>query len=228
MSKPILIVEDEPSIATLLRYNLEQDGYATDIAINGEIAVEKAANNQYMFIILDVMLPKMGGMEVCAEIRKENKQIPIIMLTAKAEEIDKIAGLDLGADDYMTKPFSPKELIARMKAVLRRTNQDKDDGDFIVVGELELDPKRYRAHFKKQLLELTRKEFELLVYLAEHVGEILSRQQLLSAVWNYDFVGDTRIVDVHISHLRDKIELDKKNPQYIKTARGFGYKMEER
>lgn len=225
--RPILIVEDEPSIAILIQYNLEKAGYETEIVSDGEAAVIKVLNNKYGMIILDVMLPKMDGMEACKQIREHNKQIPILMLTAKTEESDKIYGLEIGADDYITKPFSPKELIARMKAVLRRTKQEKVEDATINIGDIEISPKRYRAYFKGVLLELTRKEFELLVYLAEHVGEILSREQLLSAVWNYDFVGDTRIVDVHISHLRDKIETDKKNPQYIKTVRGFGYKLEE-
>lgn len=227
MKRPILIVEDEPSIATLLQYNLEKAGYETDLVSDGEAAVAKALKNKYKLIILDVMLPKMDGMEACKQIREHDKQIPILMLTAKTDESDKIYGLEIGADDYITKPFSPKELIARMKAILRRTSQEKDKTTSIKIGDIEINPKRYRAFFKEELLELTRKEFELLVYLTQHVGEILSREQLLSAVWNYDFVGDTRIVDVHVSHLREKIETDKKNPQYIKTVRGFGYKLED-
>lgn len=227
MDKLILIVEDEPSIATLIKYNLEREGFTTEIASNGETAVELAAAKQYDLIILDVMLPKMGGMEVCQLIRETDKVIPIIMLTAKTDETDKIYGLEIGADDYITKPFSPKELLARMKVLLRRIDQGISSEKSLVNGEIKIDIRKYQAYFKGELLELTKKEFELLVYLIEHKEEVLSRQQLLSAVWNYDFVGDTRIVDVHVSHLREKIEQDKKKPLYLKTVRGYGYMMEE-
>src|SRR5690625_2328249 len=175
------------------------------------------------------MLPKMDGMEVCKTIRKNKDYIPILMLTAKDDEYDKIYGLEMGADDYLTKPFSPKELIARINAILRRTEQRTENAAPLVleVGDIKVHPDRFEAFFKGDLLELTRKEFELLVYLIQHKGQILSREQLLSSVWEYDFVGDTRIVDVQVSHLRDKIEEDSKNPKYIKTVRGFGYKLED-
>ena len=177
------------------------------------------------------MLPKMDGIEVCKTLRMNQNFVPIIMLTAKDAEYDKIHGLEMGADDYLTKPFSPKELIARINAILRRTelqtNEENNEAASINIGDLEIYPKKFEAYFKGELLELTRKEFELLVYLAEHKGQILSREQLLSSVWDYDFVGDTRIVDVQVSHLREKIEEDTKHPQYIKTVRGFGYKMED-
>lgn len=227
MNHSILIVEDEPSIVTLLKYNLEQQGFQTEIAYNGEDALQYFEENTYDLIVLDLMLPKMDGTTVCKSIRQTDPQIPIIMLTAKDTEYDKIHGLEMGADDYLTKPFSPKELIARMNAILRRTNEKAIyDKPKIQVGELIIYPQKFEAYFKNNLLELTRKQFELLVYLTQHQGDILSREQLLNAVWGFDFVGDSRIVDVQVSHLREKIEEDTKNPDYIKTMRGFGYKME--
>lgn len=232
MSRTILIVEDEPSIVTLIKYNLEKEGFTTEVAMNGEDAIKIAESNPEIdLIVLDLMLPKMDGIEVCKTLRMNQNFVPIIMLTAKDAEYDKIHGLEMGADDYLTKPFSPKELIARINAILRRTelqtNEENNEAASINIGDLEIYPKKFEAYFKGELLELTRKEFELLVYLAEHKGQILSREQLLSSVWDYDFVGDTRIVDVQVSHLREKIEEDTKHPQYIKTVRGFGYKMED-
>lgn len=230
--RTILIVEDEPSIVTLIKYNLEKEGFTTEVAMNGEDAIKIAESNPEIdLIVLDLMLPKMDGIEVCKTLRMNQNFVPIIMLTAKDAEYDKIHGLEMGADDYLTKPFSPKELIARINAILRRTelqtNEENNEAASINIGDLEIYPKKFEAYFKGELLELTRKEFELLVYLAEHKGQILSREQLLSSVWDYDFVGDTRIVDVQVSHLREKIEEDTKHPQYIKTVRGFGYKMED-
>lgn len=175
-------------------------------------------------------------MDVCKELRQQKVLTPILMLTAKDDEFDKVLGLELGADDYMTKPFSPREVIARIKAVLRRIQMqvptssdevDEDEDDGIKIAELKVLPNYYEAYFKGELLELTPKEFELLLYLVKNKGRVLTRDQLLSAVWNYDFVGDTRIVDVHISHLREKIEENTKKPIYIKTIRGLGYKLEE-
>lgn len=232
MTRTILIVEDEPSIVTLIKYNLEKEGFITEVAMNGESAIKIAESNPEIdLIVLDLMLPKMDGIEVCKTLRMNQNFVPIIMLTAKDAEYDKIHGLEMGADDYLTKPFSPKELIARINAILRRTelqtNEENNEAASINIGDLEIYPKKFEAYFKGELLELTRKEFELLVYLAEHKGQILSREQLLSSVWDYDFVGDTRIVDVQVSHLREKIEEDTKHPQYIKTVRGFGYKMED-
>ncbi|MEI3606029.1 response regulator transcription factor [Pseudogracilibacillus sp. SE30717A] len=229
MERRILIVEDEPSIVTLIKYNLEKAGFQTEVAYNGEEAIEQTEKENYDLIVLDLMLPKMDGMEVCKTIRKNNNYIPILMLTAKDNEYDKIYGLEMGADDYLTKPFSPKELIARINAILRRTEIQTNNTTALIlkVGEIEVNPERYEAYFKGELMELTRKEFELLVYLLKHEGQILSREQLLNTVWEYDFIGDTRIVDVQVSHLRDKIEEDTKNPKYIKTVRGFGYKLED-
>lgn len=229
MNKKILIVDDEQSIVTLLTYNLEKAGFKTDAAYDGIEAVRMIENDDYDLIILDLMLPGLDGMEVCKHLRQQKIEIPILMLTAKEDEIDKVLGLELGADDYLTKPFSPKEVVARIKAILRRTNRQTSLDQFamIQIGELKIYPERYEVEKNNQLISFTRKEFELLHYLATNVEKVLSRDQLLSAVWNYDFVGDTRIVDVHISHLRDKIESDTKKPEYIKTVRGIGYKLEE-
>ncbi|GAB3806762.1 response regulator transcription factor [Virgibacillus kimchii] len=228
MSNHILIVDDEKSIVTLLKYNLEKANYSTDIAYDGMEAVEKAKTQSYDLIILDLMLPKLDGLEVCKELRNNKIDIPILMLTAKGDEFDKVLGLELGADDYLTKPFSPKEVIARVKAILRRTN-NQATGNFtsIRVGDLIIFPERYEAEMNDEVITFTRKEFELLYYLAKHIGKVISRDQLLSSVWDYDFVGDTRIVDVHVSHVREKIEPNTKKPVYIKTVRGLGYKLEE-
>ncbi len=181
------------------------------------------------FIILDLMLPEMDGIEVCKHLRRNQIDTPVLMLTARDEEFDKVLGLEIGADDYLTKPFSPKEVIARIKAILRRTQQAVPSNQLkqIKVGDLTIYPERYEAEKDSQVLTFTRKEFELLYYLATHKDKVLSRDQLLSAVWDYDFVGDTRIVDVHVSHLREKIEPNTKKPIYIKTIRGLGYKMED-
>ncbi|GGJ96972.1 alkaline phosphatase synthesis transcriptional regulatory protein PhoP [Lentibacillus kapialis] len=227
MGKQILIVDDETSIVTLLKFNIEQAGYETDVAYDGAEAIKKAESADFDLIILDLMLPEMDGMEVCKQLRVQKIDTPILMLTAKGEEFDKVLGLELGADDYLTKPFSPKEVVARIKAILRRSDKAEDNSLSIQIGQLIIYPDRYEAEIRSEELTFTRKEFELLYYLASHKGKVLSRDQLLSAVWNYDFVGDTRIVDVHVSHLREKIEPDTKKPVYIKTVRGLGYKMEE-
>lgn len=232
--KKVLVVDDEQSIVTLLQYNLQQAGYKVITAMDGEEGKNLALTEKPDFIILDLMLPKIDGIEVCKQIRQQKISTPILMLTAKDEEFDKVLGLELGADDYMTKPFSPREVIARVKAILRRTQnqpivqeQNTEEVNYYKVSSLKIYPEHYEAYFHDELLELTPKEFELLLYLAKHKGRVLTRDQLLSAVWNYDFAGDTRIVDVHISHLREKIEQDSKKPTFIKTIRGLGYKMEE-
>jgi len=228
MKQKILIVDDEVSIVTLLTFNIERAGFETDIAYDGEIAIQKAETNEFDLIILDLMLPKMDGLEVCKYLRQNRIDTPILMLTAKDDEADKIIGLELGADDYLTKPFSPKEVVARIKAILRRTNAKKERAfEIIKIGNLLIYPEKHEVIMKGELLSFTRKEFELLQYLVEHKGKVISRDQLLNKVWNYDFAGDTRIVDVHISRLREKIEKDTKKPEYIKTIRGLGYKIEE-
>ncbi|WP_100331820.1 response regulator transcription factor [Bacillus xiapuensis] len=234
MTKTILVVDDEKSIVTLIKYNLEQAGYHVITALDGGEGLKKALEDHPDLIILDWMLPNLDGMEVCKDLRQRKVSTPILMLTAKDEEFDKVLGLELGADDYMTKPFSPRELTARVKAILRRIQHmpkmeepDSEDKQYLEVAELKIFPEQYEAYFFGELLELTPKEFELLLYLVENKGRVLTRDQLLSAVWKYDFAGDTRIVDVHISHLREKIEKNTRKPQYIKTIRGLGYKLEE-
>ncbi|MFY4774628.1 winged helix-turn-helix domain-containing protein [Metabacillus sp. RGM 3146] len=234
MSKKILVVDDEQSILTLLQYNLEQAGFDVVTALDGEDGLQKGLIENPELMVLDLMLPKMDGIEVCKQLRQQKIMVPILMLTAKDDEFDKVLGLELGADDYMTKPFSPREFVARIKAILRRTQFTSDvepreieTSEKIIIGDLKILPEHYEAYYGAERLELTPKEFELLVYLAKHKGRVLTRDQLLSAVWNYDFAGDTRIVDVHISHLREKIERNTKKPLYIKTIRGLGYKLEE-
>ncbi|WP_158736605.1 response regulator transcription factor [Alteribacillus sp. YIM 98480] len=235
MPQRLLVVDDEESIITLLSYNLEQSGFQVDTAMDGKEAMEKVKGTAYDLVVLDLMLPEIDGLEVCRQIRQEKLSIPILMLTAKDDEFDKVLGLELGADDYMTKPFSPRELVARVKAILRRVEyvpavQQKEEINTdkkIVIGHLTIFPDNYEVYVKEEQLELTPKEFELLLYLSNNKGRVMTRDQLLNAVWNYEFVGDTRIVDVHISHLREKIEPNTKKPVYIKTVRGLGYKFEE-
>lgn len=233
MMKKILVVEDERSIITLLQYNLQQAGYEVITAMDGEEGLEMALAERPQIIVLDLMLPKLDGIEVCKQIRQNKVDIPILMLTARDDEFDKVLGLELGADDYMTKPFSPREVVARVKAILRRTSrkevntEDNTTTPQMMIGNLRILSENFEAYFEEEALDLTPKEFELLAYLAKNKGRVLTRDQLLSAVWNYDFAGDTRIVDVHISHLREKIERDSKKPSYIKTVRGLGYKLEE-
>jgi len=232
MGKKILIVDDEPSIVTLIQFNLEKAGYETITATDGRQAVELAQNETPDLMILDIMLPELDGMEVLKELRKNQVDIPVILLTAKDEEFDKVLGLELGADDYMTKPFSTRELAARVKAVLRRfepikqTKGQTEQNEVYEIGDLVVNVDSFEASLKGEYIELTPKEFELLVYLVKHQSKVLTRDQLLNAVWNYDFAGDSRIVDVHVSHLREKIEEDTRQPKYIKTIRGIGYKFE--
>ncbi|MFP7171857.1 response regulator transcription factor [Terribacillus sp. 7520-G] len=229
MAQKVLIVDDEESIVTLLQFNIERAGFETETAFDGLTGLQKALQNTYDMIVLDLMLPELDGTEVCKQLRQKQIDTPILMLTARDEELDKVLGLELGADDYLTKPFSPKEVVARIKAILRRTNKNDNylESGEIKISGLSIFPDQYEASINGESLSFTRKEFELLLYLAKNKGRVMSRDQLLSSVWNYDFVGDTRIVDVHISHLREKIEPDSKHPVYIKTIRGLGYKMEE-
>ena len=228
----ILVVEDELSISTLLKFNLEKSGYSVITSLDGKEGLELARKESPDFIILDLMLPGMDGMEICKTLRMEKNNTPILILSAKDEEYDKIIGLELGADDYLTKPFSPREVVARIKAILRRSNQKGPQGSpteedqTLIMGPFKIDPDKYEASFEEKRLELTPKEFELLLYLAKHQGRVMTRDHLLNTVWNYDYLGDSRIVDVHISHLREKVEQDTKQPKYIKTVRGIGYKFE--
>lgn len=245
--KKVLIVDDEQSILILLAYNLENDGYDVTTAMDGQEGYELALNETFDFIILDLMLPSMDGMDICKSLRQEKIDTPILMLTAKDDELEKIIGLELGADDYMTKPFSPREVLARMKAILRRTEKSSSSSseadeagaksaskppeviveEKVTIGDIDIFPELYEVYVKDTVVDITPKEFELLLYMAQRKNRILSREQLLNAIWNFDYAGETRIVDVHISHLREKIEKDTKNPEYIKTVRGFGYKLEE-
>ncbi len=228
MGKKILVVDDEPSIVTLLTFNLEKAGYEVISANNGLDAIEKVTSEKLDLVILDLMLPEMDGMDVCKQLRQQQIMVPILMLTARDDELDTILGLELGADDYMTKPFSPREVIARVKAILRRSIQaDQTLQEVITVGDITVYPNNYEALFKGEEMILTPKEFELLLYLVQNKGRVLTREQLLNAVWNYEFAGDTRIVDVHVSHLREKIEISPRKPIYIKTVRGLGYKLDE-
>lgn len=231
MNKKILVVDDEKSIVTLLKYNLEQVGYTVLTAFDGKEGIQKTIRETPNLVILDLMLPKLDGIEVCKQLRKQEISTPILMLTAKDDEHDKILGLDIGADDYMTKPFSPREVVARVKAILRRAEQIRVEYDLnrdqIQFGPFKILPSQYEVYNDNKKLELTPKEFELLLYLIKNKNQVLTREQLLTAIWNYKFVGDTRIVDVHISHLREKIEPNTKKPIYIKTIRGQGYKFEE-
>ncbi|MBA4601607.1 response regulator transcription factor [Thermoactinomyces mirandus] len=232
MSKKILVVDDEASIVKLVQFNLKKEGYLVEVAYDGLMALKMVKETDPDLVVLDLMLPKLDGLEVCRRLRQERKHIPILMLTAKTDELDKVLGLELGADDYMTKPFSPRELTARVKAIFRRIealtggHQAEESGSLLRIGHLQIDSDGYVVLRDGEEIDLTPKEFELLLYMANHRGKVLSRDQLLNAVWNYDYVGDSRIVDVHVSHLRDKIEPDSRNPVYIKTVRGIGYKFE--
>ncbi|WP_038085618.1 response regulator transcription factor [Tumebacillus flagellatus] len=223
----ILVVDDEESISKLVEYNLQQAGFDVLTADTGTRAYEILQETPRPdLVVLDLMLPGIGGMELCQRLRKEGISTPIIMLTAKEDEVDRILGLEMGADDYVTKPFSPRELVARVKAVLRRANEDSGEEEGVYnCGEILLDVNRYEVSIRGQHVDLTPREFELLHYLAKHMGRVMSRDHLLDKVWGYEFAGDTRIVDVHISHLRDKLERDPKQPEYIKTVRGVGYKL---
>lgn len=229
-AKTILIVDDEESIRTLLDYNLRKEGFLTVMAEDGLEAIELVSSENPDLILLDVMLPKLDGIDVCKSLREKDINIPIIMLTAKSEEFDKVFGLEIGSDDYMTKPFSPREVIARIKAVLRRSGQqlkEHTQEETLTSGPITIHTKRFEAYLNNQKLDFTPKEFELLVYFIKNKNRVLSRDLLLNAVWNYNFAGDTRIVDVHVSHLREKIENETKKPVFIKTVRGIGYKFEE-
>ena len=226
MDRRILIVDDEDSITTLIEYNLEQEGYETVVYQDGKQAYEAAKNDHFDLIVLDLMLPSMNGMEICQKLRQDDIHTPIIMLTAKRQEQDMITGLEYGADDYMTKPFSPKELVTRVKVVLRRMQPAKQLDKQIRLAPIRIDPETYEVVKEDEPVEFTKREFDLLVYLVNRKNKPVPRAKLLKDVWDFDFVGDTRIVDVHISNLREKLELDHKQPTLIKTVRGIGYKIE--
>ncbi len=227
MDKKILVVDDERPIADILQFNLEKEGFTVQCAYDGDEALKLVEEMQPDMILLDIMLPNRDGMEICREVRKKY-EMPIIMLTAKDSEIDKVLGLELGADDYVTKPFSTRELIARVKANLRRHSQasqqaEADDSNEITVGSLTIHPNAYVVSKHGETIELTHREFELLHYLAKHIGQVMTREHLLQTVWGYDYFGDVRTVDVTVRRLREKIEDNPSHPTWIVTRRGVGY-----
>ena len=225
MSKRILVVDDEKLIVKGIRFSLEQDGMQVDCAYDGEEALEKAKENKYNAILLDLMLPKIDGLEVCQQIR-EFSNVPIIMLTAKGEDMDKILGLEYGADDYITKPFNILEVKARLKAIMRRTRheeENQDKGKSIQVGELRLDCESRRVFIAGKEINLTDKEFDVLELLVFNPNKVYSRENLLNIVWGYEYPGDVRTVDVHIRRLREKIEANPSEPKYVHTKWGVGY-----
>jgi two-component system, OmpR family, response regulator len=229
MSDKVLIVEDDANLLEAIKYNLRKEGYNVLAAGDGEAALETARKEKPDILLLDIMLPKLNGFEVCRILRKETT-VPILMLTAKADETDKIVGLEIGADDYMTKPFSMRELMARVRAMLRRSKMAEtsrvENTPVIKIDKLEVDTARHKATYAGSVLELSPKEFDLLAFLARNKGLVFSREQLLEKVWGYDFAGDTRTIDVHISWLRQKIEEDMAHPKHLITVRGTGYKLE--
>ena len=228
MDKKILVVDDEKPIADILQFNLKKEGFEVYCAYDGNDAIRLVEEIQPDLILLDIMLPQQDGMEVCREVRKKY-DMPIIMLTAKDSEIDKVLGRELGADDYVTKPFSTRELIARVKANLRRqkhaaTQQDEqEETNEITVGNLVIHPDSYMVSKRGETIELTHREFELLFYLAKHIGQVMTREHLLQTVWGYDYYGDVRTVDVTVRRLREKIEDNPSHPAWIVTRRGVGY-----
>lgn len=236
MSERILVVDDEKALLESLVYNLERQGYLVDSAADGHTALESARKNHPDLILLDIMLPGMDGFEVARTLRQESN-IPILMLTARDDEIDRVVGLEVGADDYMTKPFSMRELLARVKAMLRRVRlireemsvkpQDSTpDAPPLVFGNLEMDTNRHMVKLEGAELELNPKEYELLKYFMQHPGKAISRDTLIQEIWGWDFSGDSRTVDVHVRWLRQKIEQDPSNPTRLVTLRGAGYRFE--
>lgn len=228
MAKKILVVDDEKPISDIIKFNLTKEGFEVETAYDGEEAVEKVESYNPDLLILDLMLPKKDGLEVAREVRKTHN-LPIIMVTAKDTEIDKVLGLEMGADDYVTKPFSNRELVARVKANLRRreitetaTDNSKEN---IEVGDLVIMPDAYMVSKKGVKIELTHREFELLHYLAQHLGQVMTREHLLQTVWSYDYFGDVRTVDVTVRRLREKIEDNPSQPELLVTRRGVGYYM---
>ncbi len=226
--KTILAVDDESSIIDLLKFNIEKEGYNFISASDGEEGLQKVINEKPDLVLLDVMLPKMDGLSVCRRIRQEQINVPVIMLSARGEEIDKILGLEIGADDYITKPFSTRELIARIKANLRKSEQDGNTGynrgNILTVGSLSLDLDKFEVNVRGQVItDLTRREFEVLRFLAQKPGQVVTRESLLEKVWGYEYFGDIRTVDVTVRRIREKIEKNTANPKILVTKRGIGY-----
>ncbi|OGW27449.1 MAG: DNA-binding response regulator [Nitrospirae bacterium GWC2_42_7] len=223
--KKILVVDDEPDIVELVTYNLRKEGFDVSSAVDGTDALARIRKEKFDFVILDLMLPGIQGIEICRIMRSDPlmKNIPIIMLTAKGEEVDKILGLEMGADDYITKPFSPRELLARIKTVMRRTSEERAEETIVRIGKLAINKETYSVTKDDRPLELSSTEFRLLLYLVERKGRVFSRDQLLDGVWKDEAFVEPRTVDVHIRRLRTQIEDDPANPKYVKTKRGIGY-----
>jgi DNA-binding response OmpR family regulator len=221
----VLVVEDEPTVAEVVNRYLRRDGYSVSVAHDGLRAMEEYDRFQPDLVVLDLMLPGLDGMEVCRRIRS-HATTPIIMLTARGDEVDKLVGLEIGADDYITKPFSPRELAARVKAVLRRTATVPQDGDALRFDDLRISGRTRKVEDRRGAIELTAREFDLLFFLARHAGQVFSREQLLDKVWDFEFPGDAGTVTVHVRRLRSKIEADPSRPKHVKTVWGVGYKFE--
>jgi phosphate regulon transcriptional regulator PhoB len=228
--KHILVVDDEADLLELVSYNLGKEGFIVDTAADGEKALARIKKGSYALLILDLMLPGIQGMELCRIVRNNPKTVhlPIIMLTAKGEEVDRVLGLEMGADDYMAKPFSPRELVARVKAVLRRSTEKPVAEKILKVDELEIDRDRYTVFLKGKPIKLSATEFKLLLFLAERKGKVFSRDQLLDAVWRDEAFVEPRTVDVHVRRLRSHIEDDPAHPRYVKTMRGIGYSFSDK
>ena len=226
-AKKILVVDDEASVRKLVRSYLERDGFSVVEAADGATALETARREHPALVILDLMLPEVEGLEVCRVLRAES-DVFVLMLTAKTEETDKLVGLGLGADDYLTKPFSPRELVARVKAILRRAAPAPaaESGAALTAGPITLDEARREAAVAGRRVDLTAREFDILAQMMKRPGMVFTREHLLEQVWGYNFYGDPRVVDVHVARLRKKIEADHTNPEFIKTVRGIGYKLE--
>jgi DNA-binding response OmpR family regulator len=223
----ILVVDDEPNIVELVKYNLSREGYEVITSYDGHDAVEKAKAAAPDLVVLDLMLPYVDGLEVCRVLRRDSS-VPILMLTAKDTEQDRVLGLELGADDYVTKPFSPRELVARVRAILRRSSRDASPSEeTVAAGGLLLDPKTHEVRLRERLVDLTTKEFDVLRLLMSHPNQVFTRDFLLEHIWGYEYFGSTRTVDMHISRLREKIEDDPVAPTYIMTVRGVGYKFKK-
>lgn len=230
MNGRILVVDDEESLVRLITYNLDKEGFSTTAAYDGNEAWRLATEGKFDLIILDLMLPGKDGLDICRELRREKVTTPIIMLTARSDEIDRVLGLELGADDYVIKPFSVRELMARVKAILRRRavkTEVETHQEELTVGSFVIKPAEYAIYKDGQRLDLSLKEYEILALLMKNRGRVLKRDYLLEVIWDYDDTISTRVLDVMIGRLRDKIETDSRNPRYIKTMRGVGYKFEE-
>ncbi|KRM93455.1 response regulator transcription factor [Lentilactobacillus senioris] len=226
--KSVLVVDDEPSIVKLLKYNLQQANFEVVTADNGKSAVELAKQTNFDIILLDLMLPQLTGEEVLKVLRRDGINTPVIVITAKDSEFDRVLGLEIGADDYVTKPFSPREVLARINAVLRRTTETQlvNSNKVASIQRVKVDEQLVTATLDGHELVLTPKEFKLLAYLAKHPKQVLSREQLAKAIWGTDYVGDSRMVDMQIAHLREKMEADPKHPEMLTTVRGFGYRFD--